>query len=166
MSIHIVRLRFPFYRFCCRVLGQAEPCIDSRRSADRSRQYKLVLACLPIVSSCPERWMPNMSSKKKSYYSDEMINEICEEIDRQWNYHGRVRASFPATAGHIAHWLNQNYIVRLCGILDEYQVITKGKQDGNDFTLVLAGLRHRVGAHTRGYWDPENSDDRDCGADS
>jgi hypothetical protein len=102
----------------------------------------------------------DMSSKKKSYYSGEMINEICEEIDRQWNYHGRVRASFPATAGHIAHWLNQNYIVRLCGILDEYQVITKGKQDGNDFTLVLAGLRHRVGAHTRGYWDPENSDDR------
>src|SRR5262249_19392817 len=37
------------------------------------------------------------------------------------------------------HWLNQNYIIRLYGLLDENMVITAGKEVGNEFTLILAG---------------------------
>jgi hypothetical protein len=130
--------------------------------------------------------------RRKSIYSREQIEEICEEVERQWEYHFIARAAFPANILQvipeyesspyhiqhgaqmnvrvpvplsplmarglegIGHWLNQNYIVRLFGILAEYQVITAGKQAKNPSTRILASLRPKVGAHSRGYRNPES----------
>lgn len=88
-------------------------------------------------------------------YSREQIEAICEEVERQWEYHLIARAAFPSNVLEsvpeyespdfyiqhnvllqvrvpvplspvmerglegIGHWLNQNYIIRLFGILDQ-----------------------------------------------
>jgi hypothetical protein len=137
-----------------------------------------------------------LTMDRQSVYSREQIEEICGEVERQWEYHFIARAAFPANIMEVipeyesspyhiqqgarvevhvpvplsplmerglegtGHWLNQNYIIRLFGILDEYQVITAGKQAKNLYTRILACLRHKVGAHSRGYRNPENSEVR------
>jgi hypothetical protein len=55
----------------------------------------------------------------------------------------------------LPHWLNQNFIIRLFGVLDESNVITAGKETKNPFTEIVAELRHLVGSHTSGYPNPE-----------
>jgi hypothetical protein len=131
---------------------------------------------------------------QESVYSREQIEEICEEVENQWEYHLLARAAFPSNIMEgipeyesppfyiqqgirmkvcvpvplspvmergidgIAHWLNQNYIIRLFGILDEYRVITAGKEASNPYTHILAILRHNVGAHSRGYRNPERTE--------
>src|SRR6516162_9926163 len=115
---------------------------------------------------------------KEKTYSPEKIVEICEEIERQWEYHLVTRAVFPVNAAGsspayssppfyrnrgadfhvivknpdsplirraltgIPHWLNQNFVIRLFGLLDENKVITAGKEAENKFTEIVAGLRH------------------------
>jgi hypothetical protein len=137
-----------------------------------------------------------LTMDRESVYSREQIEEICEEVERQWEYHFIARAAFPANIMEvipeyesspfhrqqdvrmkvgipvplspvmerglegIGHWLNQNYIMRLFGILDEYQVITAGKEASNPYTHILASLRHKVGAHSRGYRNPESNEAR------
>ena len=49
----------------------------------------------------------------------------------------------------IAHWLNQNYIIRLFGILNENNFITAGKNHKNPYTEIVALMRHVV-SHSRG----------------
>jgi hypothetical protein len=60
----------------------------------------------------------------------------------------------------VPHWLNQNFIIRLFGLLDEDNVITAGKEAGNKFTDILAGLRHMVGSHSSGYANPQKREFR------
>jgi hypothetical protein len=80
--------------------------------------------------------------------------------------HFRVRVPRPLLQGmerrlgNVGHWLNQNYIIRLFGILDQDGVITAGKKEGNPYTLILALLRQRVRAHSRGYRNPKSREVR------
>jgi len=60
----------------------------------------------------------------------------------------------------VGHWLNQNYIIRLYGILDQDGVLKKGKEKNNSYTQILYILRQRVGAHSRGYRNPKSSEVR------
>ena len=57
-------------------------------------------------------------------------------------------------------WLNQNYIIRLYGILDGKQVIKMGKKEKNPYTEILALLRNMVGAHSAGYKNPKRSESK------
>src|SRR6266481_3529141 len=134
---------------------------------------------------------------RQTTYSSAQIATICEEIERQWDYHLVVRAAFPADAGKassgyrspgfyrhhgadlcisinnpdaalmrralkgLPHWLNQNFVIRLFGLLDESGIITAGKESGNNFTAILAGLRHMVGAHSSGHPNPEKREFRE-----
>jgi hypothetical protein len=117
----------------------------------------------------------------ESTYTSDRIATICNEIERQWEYHLITRAAFPVDAVrslpeyssppyyrlhgvdmHVTFknpdselfrralkgvplWLNQNFILRLFGLLDEHRVITAGKLAGNSITAIVAGLRHMVG---------------------
>lgn len=125
------------------------------------------------------------------YYTQQEIDKISEEIERQWRYHLMVRAVFPNRVElaapswksverdyyrrkdirfevtvpeflpetmelgleGITHWLNQNYIIRLFGILDEHGMIKLGRPSrmDNPFIQIVDRLRHCVGAHTSGY---------------
>ena len=55
-------------------------------------------------------------------------------------------------------WLNQNFILRLFGILDGNRIITAGKEQDNVYTKIVAELRHRVGAHSPGTRQPTGTD--------
>jgi hypothetical protein len=131
---------------------------------------------------------------KESVYSAADIDAICNEVERQWQYHLFARAAFPhgiegktnwntdsneyrfyhdrgaqlkvtlpgplpAGVQDIGHWLNQNYIIRLFGTLDEHWVLKAGKNANDPSTGIVARLRQRVGAHTSGYWNPEENDE-------
>lgn len=61
----------------------------------------------------------------------------------------------------IAAWLNQNYIIRLFGILNEHKVIKMGKPQKNHYTEILACLRHKVGAHSAGYKNSYSKESED-----
>ncbi|MFV1981772.1 MAG: hypothetical protein ACC655_11510, partial [Rhodothermia bacterium] len=49
-----------------------------------------------------------------------------------------------------ARWQNENYVIRLYGILDEAKVLKAGKQQKSPITKIVADLRSKVGAHSRG----------------
>lgn len=64
------------------------------------------------------------------------------------------------------HWINQNFIVRLCATLESFQVISTDKKikidhnlDGATHVDIVRRLRHRI-AHSSGRFDPENK--KDC----
>jgi hypothetical protein len=132
---------------------------------------------------------------KESIYSREEIEEICKEVERQWEYHLLARGAFPinpeglteyqSSDFYIEHgvlmkvsipgpmspvmqrglagihqWLNQNYIIRLYGILDQYKVLTAGKKLNNPYINILYGLRQKIGAHSSGYRNPKDYDAR------
>jgi len=85
-------------------------------------------------------------------------------IDKGVHFRVRVLLPLPQVMerrlGDVGHWLNQNYIIRLFGILDQDGVITAGKNERNPYTLILALLRQRVGAHSRGYRNPKSREVR------
>lgn len=60
----------------------------------------------------------------------------------------------------VSGWLNQNYIIRLWGILDGHGIITVGKNESNSFTEILSLLRPNVGAHSDGYRNPKRSESK------
>jgi len=64
------------------------------------------------------------------------------------------------TLKDVGAWLNQNYIIRLWGILDGNGIITVGKNESNPYTKILSLLRHNVGAHSPGYRNPNRSESK------
>jgi hypothetical protein len=127
-------------------------------------------------------------------YTKNIVADICDEIERQWEHHLLIRAAFPAgipddrsqyksppyyrrknvvflvcrpqplpavmARGYdgVGAWANQNYVIRLFGILEEYGVIKAGKNAGNPYTEIVALLRNSVGAHSRGQKNPGRSE--------
>jgi hypothetical protein len=124
----------------------------------------------------------------------DIVADICNEIERQWEHHLLIRAAFPAKTPEdggpyesppyykhkavsfavcrpvpmsdvmkrgykdLGAWANQNYVIRLFGILEENSIIKAGKKLKNPYTEIVALLRHSVGAHSRGVKNPERSD--------
>jgi hypothetical protein len=66
----------------------------------------------------------------------------------------------------IGHWVNQNFIVRLCALLESHHIIPpKGKGkinqqlDGHEEVDILRRLRNVI-AHTSGRYDPKEPNER------
>jgi len=112
------------------------------------------------------------------------IDEICAEIEVQWEYHLMTRAvfyskfpekdyyesptfyqergfsfkveipiksdNFDRASRGIAVWLNQNYIIRLFGILDSKRIIKYGIEQKSEIIELIKILRNNVGAHSSG----------------
>ncbi len=63
----------------------------------------------------------------------------------------------------IGHWINQNFIIRLCALIESYQVISNAIKidfalDGAEQLNIVRRLRNRF-AHSSGRYNPDNSDD-------
>jgi hypothetical protein len=120
--------------------------------------------------------------------TEQEIDELCQEVQRQWELHVMTRAVFcfgfgsmeefdspgyyqnlgfgfhvklPATNGRnreaiydgIGTWLNQNYVIRIFGILDSKpvrKIIPKPK-----IIELIDILRNNIGAHTTGNNQPD-----------
>jgi hypothetical protein len=57
---------------------------------------------------------------------------------------------FNITASGVAVWLNQNYVIRLFGILDSKKIIKYGIENGAEIIELIKILRNNVGAHSTG----------------
>lgn len=106
------------------------------------KQWKYLLFTRSVFPYNLTKSLPRY--KSPPFYKNHGINFIIE-IPEPF-----IETMKPDLEG-INHWLNQNFIIRLFGILDEKNIITAGKQLSNPFSEILALLRHQVGAHTRGY---------------
>ena len=58
--------------------------------------------------------------------------------------------NFNRTARGICTWLNQNYVIRLFGILDSKSLIKYGIEKDNPTIKLIKILRNNVGAHSTG----------------
>jgi hypothetical protein len=123
--------------------------------------------------------------------TSEEINEICKEIEQQWDYHLMTRAVFYSKFSEIDHyespsfyqlngfdfkvtlpekkterwnqaakgigtWLNQNFVIRLYGILDSKGI--RKIKDKPDIIKLIEKLRPNVGAHSTGRRISKKSD--------
>ena len=122
------------------------------------------------------------------------IDEICTEVEIQWEYLLITRAVFTANfrnattsfttpsfysdrgikfeigmpversptfirAQHgIAYWHNQNFVIRLFGILDKYGIIRHGVLVGSDVIKLIKRLRNKLGAHNTGRNPTDKAD--------
>jgi hypothetical protein len=65
----------------------------------------------------------------------------------------------------IGHWLNQNYVIRLCAVLEYFGIISNSiridfKLDGAEHVNIARRLRNCF-AHSSGRYNPENEDHRE-----
>ena len=117
--------------------------------------------------------------------SEQEIEEICIEIETQWEYHLMTRAifyskfpednkyesplfyssygfsfkielpenkteSFNRASKGIGVWLNQNYVIRLFGILNSKGILKHGKENNSEIIILIDTLRNNIGAHSTG----------------
>ena len=66
----------------------------------------------------------------------------------------------------IGHWINENYLIRLCALLESYDIIPKENKgsidkdlEGNDEIDILRRLRNQF-AHTSGRYNSEDPEER------
>ena len=117
-------------------------------SSEIERQWSLhLISRAAFPSKITDRY-PKYESP--SYYSGKGIHLSIEYINLDQKHYKSLDG--------IGHWLNQNFIIRLFGILNEYNVDVAGKIDENDFTKIVAYLRQKVGAHSKGKRNPQNTD--------
>ncbi|MCB0395481.1 MAG: hypothetical protein KDD36_02430 [Flavobacteriales bacterium] len=65
---------------------------------------------------------------------------------------------FKNSAGTVAVWLNQNYVIRLYGILDSKRLIKHGKENDIKIIELINIMRQNVGAHSTGRRASNKSD--------
>ncbi|GHN02376.1 hypothetical protein WSM22_38650 [Cytophagales bacterium WSM2-2] len=54
-------------------------------------------------------------------------------------------------ADGLSNWLNQNYVIRLYGILEKYRIMYSGRKAYNNKLMILMyELRPKIGAHSSG----------------
>lgn len=61
----------------------------------------------------------------------------------------KTEAFIRASKG-IGYWHNQNYLIRLAGIINEYKIIAHGKSHNVTVVVLLDLLRNKIGAHQFG----------------
>jgi hypothetical protein len=120
--------------------------------------------------------------------TNDQVNEICNEIELQWERHlltrffsnsnfpkeetystfkytyylrfgfmqvklpppGKRNAIFNRAANGLGYWHNQNFVIRLFGIVNKYNILAYGKQQGEKIIVLLDKMRNNVGAHQSG----------------
>ena len=58
--------------------------------------------------------------------------------------------AFERASKGIGVWLNQNYVIRLFGILDSKQIIKYGMENNIDIIKLIKLMRNNIGAHSTG----------------
>lgn len=91
----------------------------------------------------------NFQEKLPTYDSPNFYTDL--KIGFEINVPHNFLANIKIKSEGLGYWLNQNYVIRLFGILNEKNIITLGKNLDNPYTRILAGLRHNVGTHNMGY---------------
>jgi hypothetical protein len=88
---------------------------------------------------------PNRGSEYSSgsFYKEHGIHFKVHILNTESN-------QFKRSSKRVAEWLNQNYVIRLFGILDGHRLIKCGVFLESDVIKLLKLLRNNVGAHSTG----------------
>lgn len=87
---------------------------------------------------------------------------------RQLGLHVQVELEQPMTVefidglNEIAHWINENFVLRLYAVLESHGLFQQGIRDdvaGHDEMDILRRLRNKIG-HGSGKYDPTDTDKR------
>lgn len=63
----------------------------------------------------------------------------------------RKTAAFKRGAEGLTNWLNQNFVIRLYGLLERYHIMYSGRKGyKNELMILLYELRPKIGAHSSG----------------
>lgn len=86
---------------------------------------------------------PNRGSEYSSgsFYKEHGINFKVHILNTESD-------QFKRSSKRVAEWLNQNYVIRLFGILDGHRLIGRGILLESDVIELLKLLRNNVGAHS------------------
>jgi hypothetical protein len=65
----------------------------------------------------------------------------------------------------IGHWINQNFVIRLCALMESYHMLSKTIEinfmlDGAEQLNIVRRLRNRF-AHSSGRYNPDTADGKD-----
>lgn len=90
-----------------------------------------------------------------SFYTDRGIKfEIGMPVERS--------PTFLRAQRGISYWHNQNFVIRLFGILDKYGVIRYGVLNDSDVNKLIKRLRNKLGAHNTGRSLTDKADLREA----
>jgi hypothetical protein len=111
-----------------------------------------------VCDEINRQWENHLTSRAV-FYSGMDLSVACKEspsyyvqkgIDIKFQLPTPLTPILKRTLVDAPNWLNQNYIIRLFGILDAPGLIRAGKDQSNQYTEIVALLRSRVGAHSSG----------------
>jgi hypothetical protein len=105
------------------------------------RQWENHLTCRAVFFSGMD--LRGACKESPSYY-------VQKGIDIKFQLPTPLTPILERTLIDAPNWQNQNYIIRLFGILDAPGLIRAGKDQTNKYAEIVALLRSRVGAHSSG----------------
>jgi hypothetical protein len=122
-------------------------------------QYQYLFSTRSVFPYMDESAIGNSKSRTGSLYTNKGF-DVQFDFGRPLTKDdvGRIRA--------IGHWINQNYVIRLCALLEANRIIPterEGKIDknleGSDEIDILRRLRNKF-AHSSGRYDPNDPDNK------
>lgn len=89
---------------------------------------------------------------------------IAQGFDIEFYFSKGISEEGITRINQIGHWLNQNFIIRLCAILESFEVVSKTETNKIDFKFegaehvnIVRRLRNCF-AHSSGRYDPTDKD--------
>lgn len=132
---------------------------DINVCAQVDRQVEYLLRTRAVFPAINESKVGRTSFPTAPYYQQAGIN-----VD--FRFPDGITLDLVQTINSIGHWINQNFAIRLCAVLEYYGVIAPTGQGTLDDSLpgfqdinIVRRLRN-VLAHTSGRYDPSNPEER------
>jgi hypothetical protein len=92
----------------------------------------------------PSYFPQNETYKSPSFYAKEGFSFTVKLPEKK-------SKSFRKGADGLTNWHNQNYVIRLYGLLEKYQILYSGRLAyNNKLMILLYELRPKIGAHSSG----------------
>jgi hypothetical protein len=90
------------------------------------------------------------------YYQDQGINII-------HSFEDPLTVEKKNEINEVGHWINQNFIIRLCALMESFHMLSKGIDinfhlNGSEHLNIVRRLRNRF-AHSSGRFNPDDKED-------
>ncbi len=96
-----------------------------------------------VRAAFPNKFVVHGQYRSRTFYRNHGIDLLMEWPDRTTD-------SFRVGARGLTVWLNQNWVIRLYGILDSHKLIKYGKEHSISVVQLIDLLRNNIGAHSAG----------------
>lgn len=91
--------------------------------------------------------------KIDDYTSPGMYSNYGIKVKVNWIKKGKFDNTY--STRKLQYWHNANFIIRINGLLEEYEIQTKENRDNNPVLKLIYILRNKIGAHQSGLKKPK-----------